>query len=391
MPTKQTLLKDTSGVSWIVGYAARGTLRGTYKASASADETIYATYDSMADFNAATGNNYYAITGGSTRWAITYADSSDKPTDGLVYAWSTGAMSTTFNGTTERIVSNLTKSVALSKTPDLPRQYSGLTLNGYNIMTEAQQAKQRELIGKTVKIGGTTYKINATSVAETERRVTLDYTHSVASLDKVVVYLQTFYSNGTKKYSAVQDILIMTTAPLALQTVYFVSDTLTIADSYPDTTDAIYDVFYAPYISEAGDRTDLIKGYSDIRGEYNLSLMVNIQTTLTAAKIYDLQIVPYCPEPMILNSNGQIDLSKLGSDKYRLSDNKHAIVFFANSCNSTRDLTYKFAASQDKTDYLTKEYVLTSPNFANSYTIPVYENAGVDYFNVDMTLLPYNP
>lgn len=174
-------------------------------------------------------------------------------------------------------------------------------------------------------------------------------------------------------------------------------DTLNINRSeYRRTNDAAYDIFYAPYDPDNNDMTGVLKDSISridypIHSDYILSLFTNMQTQLTSETIYDVQIVPYCPEPSILLSDGTIDIAQLSETQYTISSNGHGVIFFASTCNSSRDISCSISVSDNKTNYLTDKWVLTAPNYSSEYELPVYKNAGIDSINIDMTLLPYTP
>ena len=75
------------------------------------------------------------------------------------------------------------------------------------------------------------------------------------------------------------------------------------------------------------------------------------------------------------------------------------IMFFVNSINFTFDITEKISIkSRTSNDAINKKisneldmYRLVSPNYNGMFEFSVAKNDGVDFFNVDVTLRPYNP
>lgn len=175
--------------------------------------------------------------------------------------------------------------------------------------------------------------------------------------------------------------------------------------------DAPYDVFCIPmrdvsvyssggsllltqpaYIAEAIARAISIKGGS---------------------KIYDIQILPYCPIEECLTSDGDISLAGLTSGKdysYITKTNGGSsvgIVLYAKHCRGTFDLSLTSSSeisrfvNEEISDPLDKKVFsethvcrFVSPNFASSFEINVQKNKGIagdSSLNVDYFYKPYSP
>ena len=131
-----------------------------------------------------------------------------------------------------------------------------------------------------------------------------------------------------------------------------------------------------------------------------------------ASKIYDIQILPYCPVPEMLNSDGDIDVTGFTANKdynYITKTNGGdtvGIVLYAKHCRGTFDIslssingpaTSKWINEQVE-DIVGKKVIsettfvrFVSPNFASSFEINVQKNKGIKNINVDYFYKPYSP
>ena len=130
------------------------------------------------------------------------------------------------------------------------------------------------------------------------------------------------------------------------------------------------------------------------------------------SKIYDIQILPYCPFDEILNSDGDIDIT--GFTEHRDYEyitqtvggvtSNVGILVFPKSCRGTFDLSisntedvYNLCIEDNSTvenKKLKSETQLVrfvSPNFASQFEINVQKNKGITNINVDYFYKPYSP
>ena len=125
-------------------------------------------------------------------------------------------------------------------------------------------------------------------------------------------------------------------------------------------------------------------------GEVALQWFLNLGEKHTAGLVYDIQIVPYCPVY-------DADLTSFDTVSCYFSDNvddKLAVAIKIPEASFTRlypiptdlpiDLDYKISVNCDL-------YRLCSPNGVGDFDFSVAKNNGLNGFEVDCTLIPYNP
>lgn len=132
----------------------------------------------------------------------------------------------------------------------------------------------------------------------------------------------------------------------------------------------------------------------------------------SSAKIYDIQILPYCPDNEMINSDGNIDITGFTEHEdyeyiYKVVNNTDTavgIILFPKRCKGSFDIT--IANTEPLYDYLveSRDYVIrkklrsetnlirfVSPNFASQFEINAQKNKGITNINVDYFYKPYTP
>ena len=171
-------------------------------------------------------------------------------------------------------------------------------------------------------------------------------------------------------------------------------------------TDAPYDIFAIPY-SPSGTDEPYVWIHADEQGavgehmssEIGLLVAQSISEKL-GATLYDLQLLPYCPLPELLEDPGTSDMSLVnltqGTDYTLVKDasNKAVsmIVFPSKSSFSTKiNLAEPIIIKDVKVESECDMYRLCSPNYQGVFEFNAAKNNGISYFDVDCTYLPYNP
>ena len=179
-----------------------------------------------------------------------------------------------------------------------------------------------------------------------------------------------------------------------------------------------YDIFAIPY----GDLNIIKTGTSyDITVSKDTSMSVALEIAKQlGSKLYDIQLLPYCPVRYFISGEKQIDLA-LGTQNVDysliLETNANAgtttlksAILWADSVSGTFDITKIYINSQAfnistifqipeyyeraidmKIDNETRLYRLVSPNYSGQFEFSVAKNGGLAKFNVDYTYKPYNP
>lgn len=184
----------------------------------------------------------------------------------------------------------------------------------------------------------------------------------------------------------------------------------TISANRNENFDGPYDVFCMP-LGEIGvyNNSTLVFNTS---ANVSIPMARGIAITGTSAKIYDIQILPYCPFDEILNSDGDIELSGF-TEHYDFDyviktvegiTSNVGIILYPKGCKGTFDIT--LPNTEPLYDYLVenREYVISkklrsetnlirfvSPNFASQFEINAQKNKGITNINVDYFYKPYSP
>lgn len=165
-------------------------------------------------------------------------------------------------------------------------------------------------------------------------------------------------------------------------------------------TDAPYCMFAIPYgeMIVVGDDFGF-----DTVAESALSIAAGLATSL-GSKLYDIQLLPYCPIPAIRNSSlpTGINLKRapfnswVKDEHYIPIPSAKQIVFF---CETSQDsftipVSYQlqqFTALDFKAFSLAETVRLCSPNYNGIFEFSPYKNRGFSYVKVDYTYKPYQP
>lgn len=186
--------------------------------------------------------------------------------------------------------------------------------------------------------------------------------------------------------------------------------------------DQPYSMFAIPYpISSTAKETKLDNlGNSLIpNAELGLNMAMSICKTLGKENVYDLQLLPYCPIPELINEDGGIDLS----DYLTLTDEGTYLSSGASTKSKALITPICFGSTGDgelrnyilwpvfssfetiisnpiavptnnidfKVEHETSFYRLNSPNYNGSFQFKATSNRGVDYFRISCTYKPYSP
>ena len=168
--------------------------------------------------------------------------------------------------------------------------------------------------------------------------------------------------------------------------------------------DAPYDIFAIPYSPSEDPYVWVYADEHGAVGEHMSSeiglLVAQAISEKLGATLYDLQLLPYCPLPELLEDPGTSDMSIVnlvqGTD-YTLvkNDSNKAvsmIVFPSKSSFSTKiNLAEPIIVKDVKVESECDMYRLCSPNYQGVFEFNAAKNNGISYFDVDCTYLPYNP
>lgn len=112
-----------------------------------------------------------------------------------------------------------------------------------------------------------------------------------------------------------------------------------------------------------------------------------------AEKLVDVQLLPYCPlQNKIID---RLSLSQTELYTEVTNGSQYTFILYVPKCNFTFNINKAYTTSllpkERKIENETKVYKIVSPNYNGSFEFSVAKNDGVNYFNVDVTLIPYSP
>lgn len=167
------------------------------------------------------------------------------------------------------------------------------------------------------------------------------------------------------------------------------------------TENPLFDVLAIPY----GD-IDVTAGSQTVRmnKDVALSYAYSIVRFGGTPKVYDLQLLPYCPIQSAIQSDGSIYYpsgESVGAMVLKTADDEvRAMAFVAPFTDFTFDLPYSLSEDESIEDLALRRkvssqcefYRLCSPNYNGLFEFSLAKNGGfVPSFNVDVTLKPHNP
>ena len=158
--------------------------------------------------------------------------------------------------------------------------------------------------------------------------------------------------------------------------------------------DSPYDMFCIPYgklQTYSGTTKGIITNPS-----IAIPIAVNIGAQSGSANIYDIQLLPYCPIRSAIGEDGNFDISLKSYDAITDQENKIlSYVFWADSSNFTFNIPIEIdggtTIESRKIINETQMCRLCSPNYSGVFEFNPAINNGVNYVNVDATYKPYSP
>lgn len=191
-------------------------------------------------------------------------------------------------------------------------------------------------------------------------------------------------------------------------------------------TKAEYNVVFIPYLDcKVTDQTN-----TTFQNTYDINRRVvnDIIKTYTSEYIYDIQLLPYCPFINAFDNTFEYDtegnLKKweinilagfFNANNYYLHDDESnaCFIYYANEIDFTYDIpaldinkglvlndNTRMVKIPQRTSNEAENYKVSnecdlfrivSPNYNGIFEFSGAKNNGVDYFNIDVTLRPYNP
>jgi hypothetical protein len=158
--------------------------------------------------------------------------------------------------------------------------------------------------------------------------------------------------------------------------------------------DSPYDMFCIPYgeLEISNGTEDKITTNPSIA----IPIAVNIGAQSGSLNIYDIQLLPYCPIRSAIQEDGSFDIKFKSYDA--ITDQKGKVLsylFWADSSNFTFNIPVTISGGTTiesrKIVNETQMCRLCSPNYSGVFEFSPAMNNGVNYVNVDATYKPFSP
>ena len=272
----------------------------------------------------------------------------------------------------------------------------GLPINSYsNLGTQEGATTLTQESGKTIKVGNKVYRIvvNTQSEYEFDRRINVN---SSSALGRQIIK-ECFTNFGISTSDRTLNVGIefgfypyFTT--IEFQETQLASNGIKYDIKYEGavTTDSVYEIIATPYrdVTFTSDGAPFqhsgkiaLQWFQDIINRYNGS-----------GWAYDIQLVPYVPQQFDVTNITNLDkiYCYTGDASNRIN---YAVGFRLPSASFTLDynLTLPSVHINNKISNETQLYRLVSPNGVGEYEFSPSKNGGFTGFEVDCTLIPFNP
>jgi len=391
--TSETLLKDTTGCSWIVGYYERG---ATVSGSNVGGDFVY-------DYS--TGNTlenweYYSYSnlGGNTKWKGSVVDYKGRyytrvldinyqetvyNKDRVITVWDVASQNSFVHGVAYNIsfaTSHYIQNV-LSYINLVPKDHSSTDTNNF-----------LSLDGKTIEFTNGQYRISINYLADEEDSQWITPVVGTALHQRLVSDTGNHEITGNPfSYKAKRKSYTLSLTPISQAGKTY---KYSFSQTRRHCIDSIYDVFAIPY------KGDYWFNPLDINDkcipEVQLMIAQDIAKNLGGqnGKIYDLQILPFRPADWIDNYSWITDYKKYDLIKDS-SDRNAGIIFHIESTSFTFDIPYSINMPNSSIEIKKMNecdvYRICSPNYQGVFEFNPAKNNGVSKFKVSCTYKPFSP
>ena len=401
--TEETLLKDYTGIAWIVGYLDR-----QYDGS---DITITANSIEDESVDGISNWSYYSYTTTSIRkYTGNKIEFDTKFRDASVYqrysyTFDTGWIKTRI-AASEAINPIITAGTAiLDKFPsyivrgdfNLCKMY----VTNPNDYSDSTYAELLALENKVIK-DSSTNKYYKVALVKNSSSQTYSANTDVEE-DKIHTELQTKASTSRDYVSGTVDSrVIMDYDSLQLNLIELPEGEYTV--KFPNSTnrlhlkDAPYDMFCIPCpIDKEINIVNINPAFSvPMNKELAMSLAQGLAQQL-GTNLFDLQLLPFCPMTgLVVEEDGDININTTDNKRYTIitnpaADKGRGILLWSLASQGTFNIPYSKQVANKKLESICDVYRLCSPNYNGQFEFDLTMNDGVNYFNVDYTYLPYTP
>ncbi len=386
--TKETLIKDETGVPWLVGYLNRNYAGGLIEGNM--EITPFRTYNTLEEFEYHNyiDNWFNGYTSNESTWFTLYWNKTAY-LNKWIRSWDIKSNSITQNSDWKSTDFLGYRTLINGNEGDFPTL--GAIKSTFGTNTWFQDIRDRfgiKSLEETnsfisydnviIKVAETYYKIHIKDDPRTyeETLNRLEATDNAPTIKSLCESLNgslvptplnrpvyTFHSSGIRYKVELEE--LSTSA----------SFNFTIPAQRPVLDDAPYDMFAIPYgeYNNFGNKQVAIKTVSTIMTKLNVG---------STSELYDIQLLPFSPT-----------LSTTTTDIKDVSENIIGKIYWAteSSFSKTILLDNPIGVEDKKIDRICNKYRLVSPNYNGQFEFTAAANNGISGFKVDATYLPISP
>ena len=403
--TEETLLKDYTGIAWIVGYLDRKYEGGaiTINANSIADETV----------NGISNWSYYSYTttpirkimGASIEFDVkSYSDNHYWTYYYNKYGAGWGRKEITYSQAQNPVIINgfnmLTKFANDYIIPDWYR-LAKMYITNPNSYNDSTYSDVLQLENRVIK-DSSTNKFYKVSLVKNSNAQSYDANTDVEG-NQLHTALQNKASTSTNYRSGTVDsrvVISYDSLQISLQELAEGEYKVT----FPNNTnrlhlkDAPYDMFCIPC------PVDKEITISNVNPAFNVPMNKELAISLAqgiaqqlGTNLFDLQLLPFCPMTgLVVEADGDININTTDSKRVTVitnaaGDTNRGVLLWSLASQGTFNIPYSKQVTNKKLESICDMYRLCSPNYNGQFEFDLTMNDGVDYFNVDYTYLPYTP
>ena len=414
--TSETLLKDSTGCPWIVGYIPKDLEQQThtftpviipdYKFSMDLSEWEYAQYKTV-DFKCYPNENSYLQLIFMNFWETERKFFNYSLGGELSTSWETGAF---FNGL--QMDSNLidfgnpyppTDYMRNYFTPDTIVRYFNEIFNGVvGYQSKAITEDFLKYNNKVIQFNDGIYRIKFeestySSTPSIYFATDIRYRTIWNKIREIKVNNRAFGgetgNGGNLSISGAKIKLNITKVSNVEEQSY--TWKIPSASERAHLQDAPYDMFCMPYgnMSIFNETSEI-----NVDGSIEINTINDIISQLVVSKageLYDVQLLPYCPLKEKVRNENEIYLANFENVNYYepilKSEEVVGYMFFVDSSSFSTYIPYEVKITNPKIESNTDMYRLSSPNYNGQFEFNAALNNGISYFTAECTYLPFTP
>ena len=386
--TKETPIKDNTGVPWLVGYLNRSYTGEAF--SGNMEITPIRTYANIEEFeyHAYIDNWFNGYTSDESTWFTLYWWKS-VPFGKWIRSWDIKVNNIKQNSDFKQLyeLGYCNKNGYAYDFPSFASVKNAFSANTWvNDVKDVLDIKTlndtNALIGfdnAVIQIGDAYYKVHlkseqhdyeqsvsrmkAESTANTIRGICTDVLDGTLANTALENALYTFHSSGIRYKVELET--LSTEAGFSF----------TIPASRPILEDAPYDIFAIPYgkYNNVGDKQVAMRTVSTLMAKLNVG---------STANLYDVQLLPFAPT-----------LSETTTDIKNAADKVIGKIYWATESSFSKIilLDEPIGVPNKKIDNICNKYRLVSPNYSGQFEFTAAANNGISGFTINCTYMPINP